>query len=237
VTFPAAPASTVAPDREATESVCAEALVRWLPGPALMAQRHAGPPIPATEFEVCLSATYVGARSADFALILLDQGELAAAGGVGRVQLGDVLRPALEQAAATIGGGMLSEVAEGASAPLFSSPDAVVFDLIGEAGVAGWFAVLVRDRPAGPPLRDVAAGLGRIKNVEMTLTVEVGRARVSVRELLAAQPGTVIELDRALGAKADVLVNGRLIAHGEIVVVDSQFAVRVTEVLESPDEA
>jgi flagellar motor switch protein FliN/FliY len=113
----------------------------------------------------------------------------------------------------------------------------VVFDLIGEAGVAGWFAVLVRDRPAGPSLRDVTAGLGRIKNVEMTLTVEVGRARVSIRELLAAQPGTVIELDRALGAKADVLVNGRLIAHGEIVVVDSQFAVRVTEVLESPDEA
>jgi flagellar motor switch protein FliN/FliY len=177
----------------------------------------------------------VGGRSADLALILLDQGELAAAAGDGRVRLGDVLRPALEHAAATIGGGMLGEVAEGASALLFSSPDAVVFDLVGDTGIAGWFAVLVRPHQDAAPSRDVAAGLSRIRNVEMTLTVEVGRARISVRELLAAQPGTVIELDRAVGAKADVLVNGRLIAHGEIVVVESQFAVRVTEVLEGSD--
>lgn len=235
MTFPAVAPSAALPDTAATEASCADALVRWLPGPALMAQRHAGAPIPADAFETVLSATYVGTRSADFALILLDQAELAAAAGEGLVHLGDVLRPALEHAAATVGGGMLGEVAEGASAALFSSPDAVVFDLIGESGVAGWFAVLVRDRRAGSPSMDAAAGLGRIKNVELTLAVEIGRARISVRDLLAAQPGTVIELDRAVGAKADVLVNGRLIAHGEIVVVDAQFAVRVTEVLESPD--
>jgi flagellar motor switch protein FliN/FliY len=70
----------------------------------------------------------------------------------------------------------------------------------------------------------------------MTLSVEIGRARISVRDLLAAQPGTVIELDRTVGSAADVFLNGRLIAHGEIVVVDQQFAVRVTQVLDSADE-
>ena len=59
---------------------------------------------------------------------------------------------------------------------------------------------------------------------------------MSVQELLDAQPGTVIELDRAVGSEADVFLNGRMIAHGEIVVVDRRFAVRVTEVLDPQDE-
>jgi flagellar motor switch protein FliN/FliY len=235
VTFSTLP-ETAAATLGAAAATSADALVRHLPGPALLAQRHAGAPVPA-DLPGAVTATYVGASSADFALLLLDTAELAAAGGdAARLRLADVLRPALEQAASTIGGGMLGEIVEGAPATVFSSPDAVVFDLVGETGIAGWFAVVLRDRPAAPPAGDVTSRLGRIKNVEMTLAVEIGRARISVRDLLAAQPGTVIELDRTVGSAADVYLNGRLIAQGEIVVVDQQFAVRVTQVLDSADE-
>ena len=65
----------------------------------------------------------------------------------------------------------------------------------------------------------------------MEVTVELGRTRMSVRELLALCPGDVLELDRAAGSPADLLVNGRLIARGEVVVVDEDFALRVTEIV------
>lgn len=219
------------------EAAIADALVAALPGPPLMAQLHGTDLMPMAALETGASASYVGPRSADLALILLDRTELiAAGGGDARVRLGDVLRPAFEQASDLIGGGQLGEVADGVPASLFQSADAVVFDLIGEEGVAGWFAVALR-APAPPrAFRDVSSRLGRISAVQMTLAVEIGRATVSVQELLDAQPGTVIELDRAVGSEADVFLNGRMIAHGEIVVVDRRFAVRVTEVLDPADE-
>jgi flagellar motor switch protein FliN/FliY len=65
----------------------------------------------------------------------------------------------------------------------------------------------------------------------MELTVELGRTRMTVRELLGLSPGAVVELDRAAGSPADLLVNGRLIARGEVVVVDEDFAVRITEIV------
>lgn len=65
----------------------------------------------------------------------------------------------------------------------------------------------------------------------MEITVELGRARVPLRDLLDLAPGSVIELDRAAGAEVDVLVNGTLLAKGEVVVVDDEFGVRITEVI------
>ena len=67
------------------------------------------------------------------------------------------------------------------------------------------------------------------------MTVEIGRTRMSVRDVLALEPGAVIELDRSAGAPADVLLNGRLIAHGEVVVVDQDYAVRITKILDMDD--
>ncbi|MGN6741901.1 MAG: flagellar motor switch protein FliN [Amnibacterium sp.] len=241
MTFPSAlpDVGAAALDDRSAETACANALVAALPGPALMAQLHVGAPVPAEALAAGVSATYVGARSADLAVILLDRDELVAAAGgdASRLRLGDVLRPALEAAAGIVGGGMLGEASDGAPASLFQSSESVVFDLVGEGGVAGWFAVQLRGG-AGAPRRagDVTAKLGRISAVEMTLAVEIGRARVSVQELLDAQPGTVIELDRSVGSQADVYLNGRMIAHGEVVVVDRQFAVRITEVLDTVDE-
>lgn len=75
-----------------------------------------------------------------------------------------------------------------------------------------------------------------LQSVEMELSVELGRARIPVREILELAPGSIMELDRPAGAPVDVLVNGTLLARGEVVVVDDEFGVRITELLGGPDE-
>jgi flagellar motor switch protein FliN/FliY len=76
-------------------------------------------------------------------------------------------------------------------------------------------------------------GIEMLHGVDMELTVELGRTRMAVRDLLALAPGDVLELDRAAGSPADLLVNGRLIARGEVVVVDEDFGLRITQILDS----
>jgi flagellar motor switch protein FliN len=68
-------------------------------------------------------------------------------------------------------------------------------------------------------------------DVEMGVTAELGRCRMSMRELLSITPGAVIDLDRAAGEHVDVLVNGKLIARGEVVVVDEEFGIRISEIV------
>ena len=80
-------------------------------------------------------------------------------------------------------------------------------------------------------------GIELLHGVVMDVTVELGRTRMSVRELLELTPGTVLELDRAAGSPADLLVNGRLIARGEVVVVDEDFGLRVTEIITNTEAA
>jgi flagellar motor switch protein FliN/FliY len=74
-------------------------------------------------------------------------------------------------------------------------------------------------------------------DVEMDVTAELGRTRMTVRSLLDLEPGSIVELDRMAGSPVDLLVNGRLIARGEVVVVDEEFALRVTEIVASAVEA
>lgn len=69
-----------------------------------------------------------------------------------------------------------------------------------------------------------------LAEVEMTVTAELGRTRMSVAELLALTPGSLIELDRTAGSPIDLLVNGTLIARGEVVVVDEEYGIRITEI-------
>lgn len=70
-----------------------------------------------------------------------------------------------------------------------------------------------------------------LRDVEMGVTVELGRTRMTVRDLLAISPGTIVELDKAAGSPVDVLVNGTLMARGEVVVIDEEFAVRISEIV------
>jgi flagellar motor switch protein FliN len=83
--------------------------------------------------------------------------------------------------------------------------------------------------PRGAPV--VRGGLELLHDVEMEITAELGRTRLSVRDLLAMAPGAVIELDRVAGGPTDLLVNGRLIARGEVVVIDENFGIRITEIV------
>lgn len=82
-----------------------------------------------------------------------------------------------------------------------------------------------------------ARGIEMLHGVDLEVTVELGRTRLTVRDLLALAPGTVLELDRAAGSPADLLVNGRLIARGEVVVVDEDFGLRVTEIVDDATSA
>jgi flagellar motor switch protein FliN len=74
-----------------------------------------------------------------------------------------------------------------------------------------------------------------ILDVPVTLSMEVGRTRVPIRNLLQLNQGSVVELERVAGEPLDVFVNGTLIAHGEVVVVNEKFGIRLTDVI-SPAE-
>ena len=72
-------------------------------------------------------------------------------------------------------------------------------------------------------------------DIPVTLQLEIGRAKVTIRNLLSYTQGSVIEMDRLAGEPLDLLVNGTLIAHGEVVVINDKFGVRLTDVV-SPQE-
>lgn len=74
-----------------------------------------------------------------------------------------------------------------------------------------------------------------VLDIPVTLSMEVGRSRISIRNLLQLNQGSVVELERATGEPLDVYVNGTLVAHGEVVVVNEKFGIRLTDVI-SPAE-
>lgn len=77
--------------------------------------------------------------------------------------------------------------------------------------------------------------LDLILDVPVTIAMEIGRTRISIRNLLKLNQGSVIELDRMAGEPMDVLVNGTLIAHGEVVVVNEKFGIRLTDVISATE--
>lgn len=222
-------------------TAAAESLAAQLPTAAplsAVAQPGGAPAVVLEAAADAVVASFVGGLSADLALVLTDLEAVVAAGGTdhGIVAVTDVLRPSLEAAAGVLGVGVLGEARRESAASLFADPETVVFALTAGGVPGGWFGLRVRENgtvsaPAATPA--VPTGnLGRINNVEMTLTVEIGRTRMSVRDVLGMEPGAVVELARSAGAPADVLLNGRLIAHGEVVVVDQDYAVRITKILD-----
>ncbi len=77
--------------------------------------------------------------------------------------------------------------------------------------------------------------LDMLMDVMLQVTVELGRARMTLRQVIDLQQGSVVELDRQAGDVVDVFINDRLVAHGEVVVVDDKFGVRITELLTPKD--
>ncbi|MCH1920576.1 flagellar motor switch protein FliN [Shewanella sp. A3A] len=78
---------------------------------------------------------------------------------------------------------------------------------------------------------DESAKLDTILDIPVTISMEVGRSFISIRNLLQLNQGSVVELDRVAGEPLDVMVNGTLIAHGEVVVVNDKFGIRLTDVI------
>jgi flagellar motor switch protein FliN/FliY len=76
-----------------------------------------------------------------------------------------------------------------------------------------------------------ANDLGRLSDVPVELAVEIGRTRMTVGETLELRPGSIVVLNRTAGEPVDLLVNGTPIARGEVVVIDEEFGLRITDVL------
>ena len=85
--------------------------------------------------------------------------------------------------------------------------------------------------PTSDPATLPIADLRRLSDVPVDVAVEIGRTRMTVGETLTLRQGTIIHLNRMAGEPVDLLVNGTLIARGEVVVIDEQFGLRVTVVL------
>lgn len=175
--------------------------------------------------------------------------EALASSPLGGLDLAAAAQPALEAAAGALGArcGAAREVAVdlvlgdlgGATVvPLLGDGVPAGALLVSDAAVASVEAMRATEMPAATasraaaPAGSAARGIEMLHGVDMEVTVELGRARLTVRELLALSPGEVLELDRAAGSPADLLVNGRLIARGEVVVVDEDFGLRITEIVD-----
>ena len=82
---------------------------------------------------------------------------------------------------------------------------------------------------------DNNANLDVILNIPVEVSLELGRAKMDLRDLLQLGQGSVVELERMIDEPLDVLVNGTLVAHGEVVVVDNKFGIRLTDIV-SPEK-
>lgn len=106
---------------------------------------------------------------------------------------------------------------------------AAVDDVMGQAVSFSELKDESAKNSAGSPELEV------ILDIPVSISMEVGRTSITIRNLLQLNQGSVIELDRLAGEPLDVLVNGTLIAHGEVVVVNEKFGIRMTDVI-SPSE-
>lgn len=164
------------------------------------------------------------------------------------------LLPALEAAASALGIGVMENTTEGTVEDLLDGDEWIKATLEASGTVQGWLAVRpapvtkaeteadTESVPTGPVTQATATPEQRAESmkllydVEMTLTAEIGRTKLAVHDVLDLSPGSVIELDRSAGSAADVMVNGRLIARGEIVVVDEEYGIRITEIVSLADQ-
>lgn len=96
-------------------------------------------------------------------------------------------------------------------------------------------AAPLEDLKPGAIRSDAPANLEAILDIPVTLSVQIGATKISIRNLLQLNQGSVVELDRLAGEPLDVLVNGTLVAHGEVVVVNEKFGIRLTDVVSAQE--
>lgn len=214
-------------------AAAAQAAAQLVPStvPLVAVQASAPPPVDAR----AVVAAFVGSPSAELALVadsaVVDAIAAGSATGAA-LELADALRPALEAAAATLGSGVLDGVRTEAAGRVVG-PDTEVFALQADGTDVAWFTLRVRGPrvSGGSSVPAQRTSMRVLYDVDMTLTAELGRTRLPLRQVLELAPGAVLELDRTAGSPADVMVNGRLIARGEVVVIDEDYGIRITEIV------
>ena len=194
-----------------------------------------------------ITARFSGAASGEVVVVVgQDLADALKESPLGELDLTAAVRPALEAAARAFGPvvldpGQIMEPAVALSA-VAAKDDSVAVPLLDGGEIRAVLALALSPWPSDAGSGGVArrspssvagvrGGLDMLHDVEMEVSAELGRTRMSVRELLSLSPGAIVELDRAAGSPADLLVNGRLIARGEVVVVDENFGIRITEIL------
>ena len=185
-----------------------------------------------------VSARLTGEVTGDVVLVLsAEVVEALDNSPVGPMDVATALRPALEAAAAALGRVRVdSERTEDPVTALDGLRDKGMFVAVpmfgaDDAGSDEHVATLALQVTLPQPQRTQRGSLELLRHVAMEVTVEIGRTRMTVGELLSLHPGEVVELDRAASAPADLLVNGTLIARGEVVVVDEDFGLRISEIV------
>lgn len=174
--------------------------------------------------------SFVGALSADVAVTIIDSEALT--DGLDDAALNYRLHEAINAAVGTLGAGTVTDTRTGDVSDVFADSGATMFDLTTDDGtVIGHLAVCIT-RNEG--VAQAAPNMSRIANVELALSVEVGRTVITTRKALELRSGDIVELDRAAGAPVDIKLNGRVFAHGEVVVQNGDYAVRVTRILDTP---
>ncbi|MFP4695000.1 MAG: flagellar motor switch protein FliN [Thiohalospira sp.] len=93
----------------------------------------------------------------------------------------------------------------------------------------------LEEDPGAGQGENAAVNLDMILDIPVTIAMEIGRTRINIRNLLQLNQGSVVELDRFAGEPLDVMVNGTLIAHGEVVVVNEKFGIRLTDVISAQE--
>jgi flagellar motor switch protein FliN/FliY len=214
-----------------------------------------GAPVPATADMLttgtAVTARFSGAATGEVVVVVgQDLADALKESPLGELDLTAAVRPALEAAARAFGPvvldpGQLMDPGVALSA-IAAKDGAIAVPLLDEGEVRAVLALLLTPWPAEAAPGGVArrgegaaprrGGLDMLHDVEMEVSAELGRTRMSVRELLSLIPGAIVELDRAAGSPADLLVNGRLIARGEVVVIDENFGIRITEILSPGSE-
>jgi flagellar motor switch protein FliN/FliY len=241
-------APTITEPQLALARTAAEAALAVLPTSRTLAAAH---PVSATADALtegqAVTARFSGAASGEVVVVVgQDLADALKESPLGELDLTAAVRPALEAAARAFGPvvldpGVVMEPGVALSA-LAAKDDAVAVPLVEGDQVRAVLALALSPWPTGEPgFGNVArrgadpglarGGLDMLHDVEMEVSAELGRTRMSVRELLSLTPGAIVELDRAAGSPADLLVNGRLIARGEVVVVDENFGIRITEIV------
>ncbi|SDI82326.1 flagellar motor switch protein FliN/FliY [Frankineae bacterium MT45] len=205
-------------------------------------------------FGQAVGVTFSGSLSGE--LIVVIGRSLATALTEGDVDPAQALAPTVQAAAAELGPVALGEItvsetavaleqilqgdADASLVPLWSEESsieaAVALRLDSASNAPETFTPMpgsggAKLAAARTPTEVSAQRLDLLRGVEMDVTAEIGRTKMTVSELLSLRDGAVVELDRPAGAPADLLVNGRLIARGEVVVIDENFGLRITEIV------